>query len=194
MTPATVPLFTPPSPSWSPSLLSLPRTGLTLLQKANGTNASAAAAIAASSTGTTPHNHNSNSNAAEDSDAERLNKKHRASSFVPENATPTPAGLPPVPIQPTIPTNENGTATVPQDVRQAAEAVVGITGSAAAPAAAAPAESSPGDAVALPGLETSLPVGEITGLASAVTNGGPQNEAAIMAGENGAGTTPTVSA
>lgn len=164
---------------------------LTLLQKANGTNASAAAATATSSTGTTPHNHNhNNSNAAEDSDAERLNKKHRASSFVPENATPTPAGLPPVPIQPPIPTNENGTATVPQDVRQAAEAVVGITGSAPA----APTESSQGDAVALPGLETSLPVGEITGLASAVTNGGPQNEAAIMAGENGTGPTPTVSA
>jgi hypothetical protein len=162
------------------------------LQKANGTNASAAAATATSSTGTTPHNHNhNNSNAAEDSDAERLNKKHRASSFVPENATPTPAGLPPVPIQPPIPTNENGTATVPQDVRQAAEAVVGVTGSApAAPAA----ESSQGDAVALPGLETSLPVGEITGLASAVTNGGPQNEAAIMAGENGTGSMPTVSA
>lgn len=162
-------------------------------KKANGTNASTAAATAASSTGTTPHNHNHNNhNAAEDSDAERLNKKHRASSFVPENATPTPAGLPPVPIQPPIPTNENGTASVPQDVRQAAEAVVGITGSA--PAAAAPTGSSQGDAVALPGLETSLPVGEITGLASAVTNGGPQNEAAIMAGENGTGTTPTVSA
>ncbi|GAA5980244.1 hypothetical protein JCM10908_001585 [Rhodotorula pacifica] len=143
-------------------------------KKANGTNASATAP-AASSTGTT-------TNAAEDSDAERLNKKHRASSFVPENTTPTPAGLPPVPIQP-LATNENGatsTTAVPPQVRKAAEAVVGTT-TGGAGAGAEQAD----DAVALPGLETSLPAGEINGLASAVTNGGPQNEAAIMAGENG---------
>lgn len=105
---------------------------------------------------------------------------------MPENATPTPAGLPPVPAQP-LPTTENGTAAVPPQVRQAAEAAVGAVGGGGVGVAAARNEPpASGDAVALPGLETSLPAGEINGLASAVTNGGPQNEAAIMAGENGA--------
>ncbi|POY71982.1 putative Polynucleotide adenylyltransferase [Rhodotorula taiwanensis] len=140
-------------------------------KKTNGANASTATPAAAS-TGAT-------ANAAEDSDAERLNKKHRASSFVPENATPTPAGLPPVPVQP-LPTNENGAAAVPQEVRHAAEVAVGATGGAGENATNGVADASGQPAVSLPGLETSLPVGEINGLASAVTNGGPQNQAAIM--------------
>ncbi|GAA5878168.1 hypothetical protein JCM3774_004317 [Rhodotorula dairenensis] len=173
----------------------LPKTGgvkRAKTKKTNGTNASSAAAPAASSSATTT------ANAAEDSDAERLNKKHRASSFVPENATPTPAGLPPVPTQP-LPIDENGTTAIPQQVRQAAEAVVGTASGADREQqqlrSVASQPEGPNEAVALPGLETSLPAAEINGLASAVTNGGPQNEAAIMAGENGTeAPLPTVSA
>ncbi|GAA6011631.1 hypothetical protein JCM8202_004094 [Rhodotorula sphaerocarpa] len=172
-------------------------------KKNNGTNASTTAPTTSSA--------HAAGTAAEDSDAERLNKKHRASSFVPENVTPTPSGLPPVPMQP-LPTTENGTsAAVPPEVRQAAESAAGAstgptgtagdptTASAAAslspsapPALAAPpTKATESPAVALPGLETSLPVGEINGLASAVTNGGPQNQAAMMSqGENGNGEQP----
>ncbi|GAA5832256.1 hypothetical protein JCM11251_004297 [Rhodosporidiobolus azoricus] len=110
---------------------------------------------------------------ADESDAERLNKKHRASSFVPESATPTPAGIPPTPPQ---------LATLPTPMEkslEAAEAVVGTL--SASPAAASTVSSQPG--VAIPGLATTLPAGELGGLAAAVANGGPQNEAAVMSGE-----------
>ncbi|BGO96658.1 Poly(A) polymerase [Rhodotorula toruloides] len=141
-------------------------------KKANGSNAATAASPALANAAT------------DDSDAEHLNKKHRASSFVPENATPTPAGLPPVPV-------ENGPIPTPlEKTREAAEVAIGATptgetpGAAAMnppPTAASAAPSQP--SVTLPGLNSTLPVGELNGLASAVTNGGPQNEAALMAGE-----------
>ncbi|GAA5915933.1 hypothetical protein JCM8208_003669 [Rhodotorula glutinis] len=137
------------------------------------TNASSTAAGAASAA------------TADDSDAERLNKKHRASSFVPECATPNPQGLPPTP------TPAPGALPSPTDqVRQAAEAAVGVPPSASASAgegagagAATGAGAGGASAVAIPGLKTSLPAGELDGLAAAVVNGGPANETAVMAGE-----------
>ncbi|BGP12806.1 hypothetical protein JCM10213_008067 [Rhodosporidiobolus nylandii] len=136
--------------------------------KNNAKNAGAAASVTAT---------------ADDSDAERLNKKHRASSFVPEPATPTPAGIPPTAPQ-------NGPLPTPTEkTRAAAEAVAGAD---ASPAAPPPAADSSESGVAIPGLATSLPAAEMGGLASAVANGGPQNEAAVMMGEQP--TAPSVQA
>ncbi|GAA5857214.1 hypothetical protein JCM8547_009376 [Rhodosporidiobolus lusitaniae] len=141
---------------------------------------SAKAAAAASSTSTASP---TTVNTADDSADERLNKKHRASSFVPEAATPTPAGIPPTPPQ------TGPHPTPPEKTKEAAEMVAGAssTGASAAPGAvpAAGGTRAGGDApgVAIPGLATSLPAGEMDGLVAAVANGGPANEAAVMAGE-----------
>ncbi|GJN91671.1 hypothetical protein Rhopal_004694-T1 [Rhodotorula paludigena] len=140
--------------------------------KANGA-ASTAAPAATTST-------------ADDSDAERLNKKHRASSFVPESATPNPAGLPPVSAEPTP------LATPSEKTREAAEMAVGATPTmetdsplvaASTGAGGAGASAPPQPAVSIPGLSSSLPAAELNGLASAVTNGGEANETAVMSGE-----------
>ncbi|GAA5894366.1 hypothetical protein JCM5296_005149 [Sporobolomyces johnsonii] len=141
--------------------------------KANGNAASAATQAAATT--------------ADDSDAERLNKKHRASSFVPEGATPMPNGIPPVPVDQVPP------PTPTEKTLEAAEAAVG--GSPATPAKKPPTSPNSNPpappSVSVPGLETSLPAGEMNGLAAAVINGGAENEAAVMAGEQPGSTTTT---
>ncbi|BGP44856.1 polynucleotide adenylyltransferase [Rhodotorula kratochvilovae] len=129
--------------------------------KANGATSTATTPAAATTT------------TADDSDAERLNKKHRASSFVPESATPNPAGLPPVPVDGAV---GAGMPTPTEKTREAAEAAAGV-------GMVDEGASAGGEAVAIPGLNTSLPAGELNGLASAVTNGGEANEAAVMSGE-----------
>ncbi|GAA5918850.1 hypothetical protein JCM1841_002772 [Sporobolomyces salmonicolor] len=144
--------------------------------KANGNAASAATQAAATT--------------ADDSDAERLNKKHRASSFVPEGATPVPSGIPPVPVDQIPP------PTPPEETLEAAEAAVGgsFATSVQKPPTNPDANPPSPPSVAVPGLETSLPAGEMNGLAAAVINGGAENEAAVMAGEQPGSTTTTTTA
>ncbi|GAA6001779.1 hypothetical protein JCM10207_002316 [Rhodosporidiobolus poonsookiae] len=158
-----------------------PKTGGVKRAKTKSAKAQAAANAAAPSTVPT----------ADDSDAERINKKHRASSFVPEAATPTPSGLPP----PSVPSGPLPTPT--EKTREAAEAVVGASNSSSSAAGGAGAGTGAGaqaapaqPGVAIPGLATTLPAGEMGGLASAVANGGPQNEAAVMSGEQPTAPTP----
>ncbi|GAA5969485.1 hypothetical protein JCM21900_002753 [Sporobolomyces salmonicolor] len=141
--------------------------------KANGNAASAATQAAATT--------------ADDSDAERLNKKHRASSFVPEGATPVPSGIPPVPVDQIPP------PTPTEETLEAAEAAVGgsFATSVQKPSTNPDANPLSLPSVAVPGLETSLPAGEMNGLAAAVINGGAENEAAVMAGEQPGSTTTT---
>jgi hypothetical protein len=48
---------------------------------------------------------------------------------------------------------------------------------------AGPAQVGGDSAVSVPGLETTVPAGEMDGLVQAVMNGGAENEAAVMMGE-----------
>ncbi|GAA5838297.1 hypothetical protein JCM5353_006843 [Sporobolomyces roseus] len=152
---------------------------------------------------------------ADDSDAERLSKKQRASSFVPEAATPQPGG--------TDPSTPVSSAAIEKSLEAANEKITSNSNSTnnasngngtnnggsgggggggrgtrggknqkkqnqqnqqqqqqnSIQQAGAGGESS----VSVPGLETSLPAGEMNGLAQAVMNGGAENEAAVMMGE-----------
>jgi len=183
-------------------LLSLPRS-LPQAPKANGI----ASSTAAPTTTTTM--------TADDSDAERLSKKQRASSFVPEAATPQPGG--------TDPSTPVSSAAIEKSLEAANEKITSNSNSTnnasngngtnnggsgggggggrgtrggknqkkqnqqnqsqqqqnSIQQAGAGGESS----VSVPGLETSLPAGEMNGLAQAVMNGGAENEAAVMMGE-----------
>ncbi|GAA6061700.1 hypothetical protein JCM10212_005992 [Sporobolomyces blumeae] len=181
--------------------------------KTNGATGSSTAAPTTTATTT-----------ADDSDAERLSKKQRASSFVPEAATPVPnmaspagpgsasaaagTGTPPVPVptsQEVIDAAEKASG-VPSVVENGDATTNGATSTGGggggkqkqvrphATQREQPVESQGSGAggasgVSVPGLETSLPAGEMSGLAQAVVNGGAENEAAIMAGEQPTSTT-----
>ncbi|GAA5870059.1 hypothetical protein JCM16303_001884 [Sporobolomyces ruberrimus] len=184
--------------------------------KTNGTTTTSSTAAAPATTVSTT---------ADDSDVERLSKKQRASSFVPEAVTPQP----PVPTLPGQSTPIDSTVVQADPVAvekslEAAEAKIVPNSTNTAPNGANPSSNGNGknggggnargtrggggggkkqrqqqqqqpqsaaqpgavggdSAVSVPGLETTVPAGEMNGLVQAVMNGGAENEAAVMMGE-----------
>ncbi|GAA5922355.1 polynucleotide adenylyltransferase PAP1 [Sporobolomyces koalae] len=150
---------------------------------------------------------------ADDSDAERLSKKQRASSFVPEAATPQPGTqtnegpIDPATVDKSLEAAEaNLAAGGPNDETQTSAS--NSNGNGTAPGGGSGGGGGRGTrggkkqrqqqqqqqqqriqavedepAVAVPGLNTSLPAGEMSGVAQAVMNGGVENETAVMMGE-----------
>lgn len=146
------------------------------------------------------------STSADDSDVERLSKKQRASSFVPDSVTPQPTATPTPPAMTTVasattiaaPASLAGRSAAteqgPNDPAAIEKSVAAAQANVAAPPSAASTKYQNGEnghdariggssAVAIPGLNTTVPAGEVSGMVQAVVNGGAENEAAVMMGE-----------